>query len=57
MNEEHEQYGEDTICSFIESKKKLHAEELQNELMRSVKEFQGDAEQHDDITWVLVKVN
>ncbi len=57
MNEENEQYGEDTICSFIESKKKLHAEELQNELMRSVKEFQGDAEQHDDITWVLVKVN
>ncbi len=55
MNEQHEQYGEETITQFIESHKSLPAQELQDQLMRSVKQFQGLAEQHDDITWVLIK--
>ncbi|TAK66506.1 MAG: GAF domain-containing protein [Bacteroidetes bacterium] len=57
MNERQEQFGEETICTFVESNKKLPASELQEQLMRSINEYQGAAEQHDDITWVIVKYN
>jgi sigma-B regulation protein RsbU (phosphoserine phosphatase) len=55
MNEQQEQFGEDVICDFIKSNKNLDAEELQRSLILSVKQFQGAAEQHDDITFVTVK--
>lgn len=55
MDEQQQQFGEDTICDFIKSNKKLPAEELQSSLIYSVKQFQGSADQHDDITFVTVK--
>jgi serine phosphatase RsbU (regulator of sigma subunit) len=55
MNEQQDQFGEETICRFVEEHRNMQAMELQDQLMRSVKQFQGSAEQHDDITWVLVK--
>jgi serine phosphatase RsbU (regulator of sigma subunit) len=57
MNEQKEQFGEDTICNFIKANKNLTAEELQKTLVNVVKQFQGTAEQHDDITIVVVKYN
>jgi sigma-B regulation protein RsbU (phosphoserine phosphatase) len=57
MNERKEQFGEDTICNYLKTNKNLTAEELQKTLVNSVKQFQGSAEQHDDITLVVIKYN
>ncbi len=57
MNEEQVLFGEDTICNLVETNRKRTSSELQDELMRSVQQFQGSAEQHDDITFVVVKFN
>ena len=57
MNEQQEQFGEDTIYDFIKANKKLTAEELQRSLIHSAQKFQGSADQHDDITFVVVKYN
>ncbi|MBI3193911.1 MAG: SpoIIE family protein phosphatase, partial [Ignavibacteriae bacterium] len=55
MNDQQVLFGEDTICNLVETNRKQSASELQEELMRSVQQFQGSAEQHDDITFVVVK--
>jgi serine phosphatase RsbU (regulator of sigma subunit) len=57
MNEQQEQFGEDTIYDFIKANKKLTAEQLQRSLIHSAQQFQGSADQHDDITFVVVKYN
>ncbi|MBI5020723.1 MAG: SpoIIE family protein phosphatase [Ignavibacteriales bacterium] len=57
MNETQQQYGEDAICDFIKANKTINANHLQRSLVSAVKHFQGSAEQHDDITFVVVKYN
>jgi phosphoserine phosphatase RsbU/P len=55
MNEQQHQFGEDTIGNIIKSSKTLTAGELQSTLIDAVRQFQGSADQHDDITSVVVK--
>ena len=55
MNEQQQQFGEDTICNIIGTNNTLTAGELQSSLIDAVRNFQGSADQHDDITFVIVK--
>jgi sigma-B regulation protein RsbU (phosphoserine phosphatase) len=55
MNEMQQQFGEEAICDFIKANKTLKANQLQQSLVNAVRQFQGSADQHDDITFVAVK--
>lgn len=55
MNEQRAQFGEDTVQGIIQSKRNLSSPELQQSILASVETFRGNAEQHDDITLVIVK--
>ena len=56
MNEEKVQLGEDAVRQLVESKRHLAALEIQRSVTTAVEEFVGTAEQHDDLTMVVVKV-
>lgn len=55
MNERNVQFGEETIYDIVNAKRRLSAQELQRTILTSVEEFRGAAEQHDDLTLVVVK--
>jgi phosphoserine phosphatase RsbU/P len=55
MNKKKQQLGEQAIVSLLKTKRNHSAEEIQNEILARVKEFRGSAEQHDDVTMVVVK--
>ena len=56
MNESGDMYGFDRFIEVIEENKSLDSEEFLSRLMSDVTRFVGDAEQHDDLTIVIVKV-
>jgi sigma-B regulation protein RsbU (phosphoserine phosphatase) len=55
MNERNVQFGEETVYDIVSAKRSLSAKELQRTILTSVEEFRGAAEQHDDLTLVVVK--
>lgn len=55
MNERKQQLGEEAIFDMVSAKRHLSASELQRSILTTVEEFQGSAEQHDDLTLVIVK--
>jgi sigma-B regulation protein RsbU (phosphoserine phosphatase) len=55
MNDKQMQLGEDTICNIIQTYRNQTARELQNQLISAAEKFRGSADQHDDITIVVVK--
>jgi sigma-B regulation protein RsbU (phosphoserine phosphatase) len=55
MNDRNVQFGEETIYDIVSAKRHLTAQELQRTILTSVEEFRGSAEQHDDLTLVVVK--
>jgi serine phosphatase RsbU (regulator of sigma subunit) len=55
MNERKVQFGEETVYDIVNAKRRLSAQELQRTILTSVEEFRGAAEQHDDLTLVVVK--
>jgi len=55
MNEIQEQFGEEEICAILNRTRHLPAGDIQSEMITAVQHFRGDAEQHDDITVVVVK--
>jgi phosphoserine phosphatase RsbU/P len=55
MNEKKHQLGEDAVVNILKTKRRLSAEGIQNAILTRVKKFRGSAEQHDDITMVVVK--
>lgn len=57
MNEQKRQFGEETVYELVKSKRHLSASDLQRSILTTVEEFQGSAEQHDDLTLVIVKSN
>ena len=57
MNERRQQFGEDAICSLIAAVRAHPAGAIQQSILTAVKEFQGTAEQHDDVTIVVVKTH
>jgi phosphoserine phosphatase RsbU/P len=55
MNEKKHQLGEDAVVNILKTKRSLSAEGIQKAILTRVKKFRGSAEQHDDITMVVVK--
>jgi serine phosphatase RsbU (regulator of sigma subunit) len=55
MNEEKQQLGEDAIIDLLKVKRHLSAESIQRAILTKVEKFRGSAEQHDDVTMVVVK--
>lgn len=56
MNEQDHELGEEAVQSLVESKKHLSAVEMQRSITTAVEEFVGEAERHDDLTMVVVKI-
>ena len=56
MNPRSELFGEERIRLILQENADLQMEELCEKLVDEVFEFAGGAEQHDDMTMVLLKV-
>ena len=55
MNGEKQQLGEEAIIDLLKVKRHLSAENIQRAILTKVEKFRGSAEQHDDVTMVVVK--
>jgi serine phosphatase RsbU (regulator of sigma subunit) len=55
MNRQGKEFGEETVSKLVKEKRSLGAEQLQRVVITAAEEFQGEAEQHDDVTVVVVK--
>jgi len=55
MNERNEEFGEEKFVEVVEKYAEKTSAEFVNQLMKTLKEHQGRAEQHDDITVVTIK--
>ena len=55
MNEKQQQLGEDAIVDVLKAKRLLSAKKIQQGILTAVEIFRGTAEQHDDVTMVVVK--
>src|SRR5262249_10847646 len=52
-----EEFGEQRLKGFLRSSTDKTAEEISSSLAGRIREWIGDAEQHDDLTFVIVGVN
>jgi phosphoserine phosphatase RsbU/P len=55
MDERMTQLGEEAVYDIVNAKRNLSAFELQQSIISAAQEFRGQAEQHDDLTLVVVK--
>ena len=55
MDPAQRQFGEDAICREIEKHRSGSSARIQESVLAAVRDFQGGAEQHDDITMVVAK--
>lgn len=55
MNEKKQQLGERAVIDILKTKKDISAEGIQKAILSRVEKFRGSAEQHDDVTMVVVK--
>jgi len=55
MNEKQQQLGEKAIIDVLKKKRHQPAERIQRAILEKVEKFRGSAEQHDDVTMVVVK--
>jgi phosphoserine phosphatase RsbU/P len=56
MNGASDMYGEERLAGLIEEHAHLPPEELRERIVRDVEAFAGGADQHDDMTLILVKI-
>jgi len=56
MNNRQEVFGEQRLKEIIEQCSRLTPREIEQRIIEAVKEFSGDAPQHDDFTMVIVKI-
>jgi phosphoserine phosphatase RsbU/P len=56
MNLDHDLFGEDRLRDIVEEHADLPSEQLRERIMREVESFVGDADAHDDMTMILLKV-
>lgn len=54
MNERRSEFGEEAMREVIERRPWRSSHELQESMLAALREFRGSAEQHDDITLVIV---
>ena len=55
MNEKKEMFGFEQLLTIIEESSALSAEALLNQILSQVREYCGSAEQHDDLTVIVLK--
>jgi serine phosphatase RsbU (regulator of sigma subunit) len=56
MNLDSDLFGEDRLRAIIEEHGELPSDELRERIVREVEAFVGDADPHDDMTMILLKV-
>ena len=56
MNEKEEMFGFERLLEMVRSAKSMNAESLLKEILDKVNEFAGEAEQHDDLTVIVLGV-
>jgi phosphoserine phosphatase RsbU/P len=56
MNAQMDLFGEDRLRGLIEEHAELSCEELRERILREVEAFVGEADPHDDMTMILLKV-
>ena len=57
MNEESDLFGEERLSRLLEEHAHLPSDEIQKQILGDVEAFVGGAEQHDDMTIVLLRVD
>lgn len=55
MNEQKQQLGEEAVFNILKAKRNLSAKKIQQAILTTVEKFRGTADQHDDVTMVVVK--
>lgn len=56
MNKKKEEFGTEKVLNIINQNRNHSCNVIQKELITSVNDFRGDAEQNDDITLVIAKI-
>jgi len=56
MNEKNELFGEERLLKIFNSNSHLHSTDIMNKIDSEIQTFRNTAEQHDDMTMVIVKV-
>jgi sigma-B regulation protein RsbU (phosphoserine phosphatase) len=56
MNPQSDLFGEERLRGLIEEHGELSCEELRERILREVEAFVGEADPHDDMTMILMKV-
>jgi phosphoserine phosphatase RsbU/P len=56
MNIDADFFGEERLCALVEEHADLPSDELRERILREVESFVGDADPHDDMTMILLKV-
>jgi serine phosphatase RsbU (regulator of sigma subunit) len=56
MNEKHEEFGEGRLHDIVAGTSDANVDALRNRILTRVEEFRGGAEQNDDITIVVVRI-
>ena len=55
MNEQKQELGEGPVEAVLKNMRTTSAEEIEHAILQTVETFRGNAEQHDDVTMVVVK--
>ncbi len=56
MNRDADLFGESRLSRLVEEHGHLSSDELRERILREVQAFVGDADQHDDMTMILLKI-
>jgi phosphoserine phosphatase RsbU/P len=57
MNSNSDLFGESRLSRIVEEHGHLESDELRERIMREIEAFVGSADQHDDMTMILLKVD
>jgi sigma-B regulation protein RsbU (phosphoserine phosphatase) len=57
MNPQSDLFGESRLSRIVEEHGHLESSELRERIMREIEAFVGSADQHDDMTMILLKVD
>lgn len=52
-----EEFGEERVKSLVQGLADLPVQEMTTRISQEIRKWIGDAPQHDDITFVVMKVN
>ena len=56
-NKKKEEFGIEALQKLMQENRGMNAQELLDKVISRLNQFMGKAEQHDDITLLIVKVN